>query len=118
LLGLRVGLSDIAALGAQTAILVIVAMAATVASGFVFARWNGRTAGFGALVGVGTAVCGASATLDRAWLAAHCNRARHDRGDFRRGDGWAGADAICVSAASSGWLPITSSEWMSCFQIK
>jgi hypothetical protein len=42
-LGLRVGLSDIAALGAQTAILVVVAMAATVASGFVFARWNGRT---------------------------------------------------------------------------
>ncbi len=63
LLGLRVGLGDIAALGAQTAILVVVAMAATVASGFVFAKWNGRVAGFGALVGVGTAVCGASATL-------------------------------------------------------
>ena len=26
-------------------------------------RWSGRNAGFGALVGVGTAVCGASATL-------------------------------------------------------
>ena len=63
LLGLRVGLGDIAALGAQTAILIVVAMAATVASGFVFAKWNGRVAGFGALVGVGTAVCGASATL-------------------------------------------------------
>jgi len=63
LLGLRVGLADIAALGPQTAILIIVAMAATVASGFVFARWYGRGPGFGALVGVGTAVCGASATL-------------------------------------------------------
>ena len=63
LLGLRVGLGDIAALGAQTAILVIVAMAATVVSGFVLARWYGRSPGFGALVGVGTAVCGASATL-------------------------------------------------------
>jgi uncharacterized integral membrane protein (TIGR00698 family) len=63
LLGLRVGLGDIAALGLQTAALVVMAMAATVVSGFVFARWHGRGAGFGALVGVGTAVCGASATL-------------------------------------------------------
>jgi uncharacterized integral membrane protein (TIGR00698 family) len=63
LLGLRVALGDIAALGAQTAILIVVAMAATAASGFVFARWSGQPPGFGALVGVGTAVCGASATL-------------------------------------------------------
>ncbi len=63
LLGLRVGLGDIAALGAETAILIVIAMAVTVASGFIFARWSGQAAGFGALVGVGTAVCGASATL-------------------------------------------------------
>jgi uncharacterized integral membrane protein (TIGR00698 family) len=63
LLGLRVGLADIAALGAATAALVVLAMAATVVSGFVFASWSGRAPGFGALVGVGTAVCGASATL-------------------------------------------------------
>jgi uncharacterized integral membrane protein (TIGR00698 family) len=63
LLGLRVGLGEIAALGLQTAVLIVVAMAATVVSGFGFARWYGRSAGFGALVGVGTAVCGASATL-------------------------------------------------------
>jgi uncharacterized integral membrane protein (TIGR00698 family) len=63
LLGLRVGLADIAALGPGTAALIVVAMAATVVSGFVFARTSGRTPGFGALVGVGTAVCGASATL-------------------------------------------------------
>lgn len=63
LLGLRVGLGDIAALGVETAILIVVAMVATVASGFIVARWYGRTPGFGALVGVGTAVCGASATL-------------------------------------------------------
>src|SRR4029077_5757323 len=36
LLGLRVGLGDIVALGAETAILIVIAMAATVASGFVF----------------------------------------------------------------------------------
>jgi uncharacterized integral membrane protein (TIGR00698 family) len=63
LLGLRVALGDIAALGAETAILIVIAMAATVASGFIFARWSRQTPGFGALVGVGTAVCGASATL-------------------------------------------------------
>jgi len=62
-LGLRVGLGDIAALGAQTAILIVIAMVATVASGFIFARWSGQAPGFGALVGAGTAVCGASATL-------------------------------------------------------
>jgi uncharacterized integral membrane protein (TIGR00698 family) len=63
LLGLRVGLADIAALGPATAALIVIAMLATVISGFVFARWYGRGPGFGALVGVGTAVCGASATL-------------------------------------------------------
>lgn len=63
LLGLRVGLADIAVLGVDTAVLIVVAMVVTVASGFVFARWGGQAPGFGALVGVGTGVCGASATL-------------------------------------------------------
>jgi uncharacterized integral membrane protein (TIGR00698 family) len=63
LLGFRVGLSDVVALGSATALLVVGAMAATIASGFVFARWCGLTPGLGALAGVGTGVCGASATL-------------------------------------------------------
>jgi uncharacterized integral membrane protein (TIGR00698 family) len=63
LLGLRVGVGEIAALGFGTAVLVVVAMMATIVSGFLLAKWGGRNAGFGALVGVGTAVCGASATL-------------------------------------------------------
>jgi uncharacterized integral membrane protein (TIGR00698 family) len=63
LLGLRVGLSDIAALGLGTAILIVVAMIATIFAGFGFASWSGRARGFGALVGTGVAVCGASATL-------------------------------------------------------
>ena len=63
LMGLRVGLSDIAALGLGTAALIVVGMAATIVSGFVFASWAGRAPGFGALAGVGTGVCGASATL-------------------------------------------------------
>jgi uncharacterized integral membrane protein (TIGR00698 family) len=63
LMGLRVGLSDIAALGFGTAALIVIGMTATIISGFVFASWGGRAPGFGALVGVGTGVCGASATL-------------------------------------------------------
>lgn len=63
LLGLRVAVGEIAALGLSTAMLVVVAMAATIVLSFLFAKWSGRNPGFGALVGVGTAVCGASATL-------------------------------------------------------
>ena len=63
LLGLRVALSDIAALGLKTGLLIVVAMIATVCAGLLLARLSGRSAGFGALAGAGTAVCGASATL-------------------------------------------------------
>jgi uncharacterized integral membrane protein (TIGR00698 family) len=63
LLGLRVGLADIAALGPGTAALIVVSMVATLASGFVIARWSGQAPGFGALVGAAASVCGASATL-------------------------------------------------------
>ena len=63
LLGFRVGLSDVIALGSATALLIVGAMALTIASGFLFARWCGLTPGLGALAGVGTGVCGASATL-------------------------------------------------------
>jgi uncharacterized integral membrane protein (TIGR00698 family) len=63
LLGLRVALADIAALGLETASLIVASMMATLCSGFAFARWSGRSPGFGALIGAGTAVCGASATL-------------------------------------------------------
>lgn len=63
LLGLRVALSDIAALGLGTGAIIVVSMVLTLLSGFLFARMSGRGAGFGALVGAATAVCGASATL-------------------------------------------------------
>jgi uncharacterized integral membrane protein (TIGR00698 family) len=63
LLGLRIALGEIAALGLTTAIVVILAMAATLATGFLLARLLSLEQGFGALAGVGTAVCGASATL-------------------------------------------------------
>ena len=63
LLGLRIALGDIVALGLATGILVVVSMVVTIAAGFAFARLVGLTAPYGALAGVGTAVCGASATL-------------------------------------------------------
>jgi uncharacterized integral membrane protein (TIGR00698 family) len=63
LLGLRIALGEIAALGASTAILVIVSMAATLAAGFLLARAFALEQAYGALAGAGTAVCGASATL-------------------------------------------------------
>jgi uncharacterized integral membrane protein (TIGR00698 family) len=66
LLGLRIALGDIAALGLSTALLVIVSMAVTILTGFLFARLLGQTAAYGALAGAGTAVCGASATLATA----------------------------------------------------
>jgi uncharacterized integral membrane protein (TIGR00698 family) len=66
LLGLRIALGDILALGLSSAALVVVAMAVTVVAGFVCAWMMGMAPGFGALAGAGTAVCGASATLATA----------------------------------------------------
>jgi len=63
LLGLRIALGEIAALGWTIAILVIVTMAATLGAGFLLARVFVLERAYGALAGAGTAVCGASATL-------------------------------------------------------
>jgi uncharacterized integral membrane protein (TIGR00698 family) len=66
LLGLRIALGDIAELGWSTAIIVIAAMAATLAAGFMIARGLALQPAFAALAGAATAVCGASATLATA----------------------------------------------------
>lgn len=63
LLGLRIALGEIAALGVGIAALVMVSMAVTVVAGFLLARVFGQSEHYGALAGAGTAVCGASATL-------------------------------------------------------
>jgi len=63
LLGLRIALGDIAALGLGTGIVVVISMVVTILAGFLAARALGLPAPYGALAGVGTAVCGASATL-------------------------------------------------------
>ena len=62
-LGLKIVLADIIALGPMTALIVILSMAATIVSGFAFARFFGRDAAYGAIAGGATAVCGASAAL-------------------------------------------------------
>lgn len=66
LLGLRVALGDIADLGLSVVVIVLVSMAATVATGIWVARLCGQNEGLGALIGAACAVCGASATLATA----------------------------------------------------
>lgn len=63
LLGLRIALGDIFALGLTTAAIVMLAMFATLVSGVAFARLLGLSKFYGALAGAATAVCGASAAL-------------------------------------------------------
>ena len=66
LLGLRIAVGDVLALGAGTALLVVAAMAGTLALAVWMGRRLGQEAGAGALAGAATAVCGASATLAAA----------------------------------------------------
>jgi uncharacterized integral membrane protein (TIGR00698 family) len=63
LLGLRIALGDILGLGLGTILLVVASMALTIAAAIWLARLMGQEAGYGALAGAATAVCGASATL-------------------------------------------------------
>ena len=66
LLGLRIALGEIIALGLPVAALVVISMTVTVIAGFLFARMLGQAFEYGALAGAGTAVCGASASLATA----------------------------------------------------
>jgi uncharacterized integral membrane protein (TIGR00698 family) len=71
LLGLRIALAEIAALGLGTVVVVVLSMAITIVSGFLLARAFGQSDHYGALAGAGTAVCGASATLATASVLPH-----------------------------------------------
>ena len=66
LFGLKIALTDIIALGAGSAVMVVVSMAATLVTGVVLARLLGRGDLLGAIAGGATAVCGASAALATA----------------------------------------------------
>ena len=63
LLGLRITLAQIAALGWQPVMLVLLSVALTISSGMIAARMLGFRTGFGLLSGGATAICGASAAL-------------------------------------------------------
>jgi uncharacterized integral membrane protein (TIGR00698 family) len=63
LLGLRITLLQIAALGWQPVALVLLSVALTIGAAIVAARLLGFRAGFGLLSGGATAICGASAAL-------------------------------------------------------
>jgi uncharacterized integral membrane protein (TIGR00698 family) len=66
LLGFRIALGDITSLGLGVAVLVVLTMVLTLASGLLLARWLEMPAGYGALAGAANAICGASATLAAA----------------------------------------------------
>ncbi len=77
LLGVRIALQDIWALGPVVAALVVGSMAVTLLAGVWLARAFARDDGYGALAGAATAVCGASATLATATVVPHYpNKAR------------------------------------------
>ncbi len=63
ILGLRISLADILGLGPGTVVIVIGAMALTIASSIWLSDRLGLGASFGALAGAANAVCGASAAL-------------------------------------------------------
>jgi len=63
LLGLRITLAQVAALGWQPVTLVLLSVMLTIGSGIVAARALGFRTGFGLLSGGATAICGASAAL-------------------------------------------------------
>jgi uncharacterized integral membrane protein (TIGR00698 family) len=63
LLGLRIAVEDVMALGLATLLIVVGAMAVTIAAGLMLSRIFGRTAAFGTLIGGATAICGVSAAL-------------------------------------------------------
>jgi uncharacterized integral membrane protein (TIGR00698 family) len=63
LLGARIGVEQIAALGVAPAALIIVVVASTIGCGVLLARTLGRPAAEGVLTGGAVAICGASAAL-------------------------------------------------------
>lgn len=65
-LGMRIAVGEIIALGASTALLVMMSMALTITVGLLLARALKLGDGYGLLAGAATAVCGASATLATA----------------------------------------------------
>ena len=63
LLGLRITLAQVGALGWRTALLVTLGVASTITLGLLLARWTKRPMAEGLLSGCAVGICGASAAL-------------------------------------------------------
>jgi uncharacterized integral membrane protein (TIGR00698 family) len=74
LLGLRITFTEIAALGLNTALMVVAAVVLTILFGRVFVRFTHAESRFGILTGGAVAICGASAALA---IAAVLPRGEH-----------------------------------------
>lgn len=78
LLGARITLEQIGALGLKTMLIAIIAVAATICVGWISARLLGQSADLGILTGCAVAICGASAALAiSAVLPKHENSERN-----------------------------------------
>ena len=78
LLGLRITIHEIAALGLNTALMVVAGVVLTILFGWVFVRFTSAQARFGILTGGAVAICGASAALA---IAAVLPRGEHHERD-------------------------------------
>jgi uncharacterized membrane protein YadS len=63
LLGARITLTQVAKLGVETALVIVVAVALTIGFGLLLAKWLKRPREEGVLSGGAVAICGASAAL-------------------------------------------------------
>jgi uncharacterized integral membrane protein (TIGR00698 family) len=78
LLGLRITIAQVEALGWNTILLVVVTVALTIAAGTAAARALGLGAAFGTLTGGAVAICGASAALAIASILPRHKNAERD----------------------------------------
>ena len=78
LLGLRISIEQITALGLTSALVIVFSVMATIASGIVMARWLGFERPFGVLTGCATGICGASAALAVASLLPRNEKSDRD----------------------------------------
>lgn len=78
LLGLRISVEQITALGLTSAAVIVLGVLATIAFGIVMARWLGFERPFGVLTGCATGICGASAALAVASLLPRRENSERD----------------------------------------
>jgi uncharacterized integral membrane protein (TIGR00698 family) len=78
LLGIRITLQDVAALGWETALFVAAGVVLTISGGIALARLTGRDTLFGILSGASVGICGASAALAVASVLPQSSKLKTD----------------------------------------